>query len=74
MLPQITYRFTENFSATVGVNFFWGRCEQRDIADRAARHVGNRRPASDAYQDAVENGLAVVRERDEVFLRLRYTF
>ncbi len=27
-----------------------------------------------AYQDAHENGLAPVRDRDEVFVRLRYTF
>jgi hypothetical protein len=27
-----------------------------------------------SYSTAVENGLSVVRERDEVFLRLRYTF
>jgi hypothetical protein len=35
--------------------------------------VGNR-VGDHAYQDAVENALAVVRERDEIFMRLRYTF
>ncbi len=27
-----------------------------------------------AYRDATENAIAPVRDRDEVFLRLRYTF
>ena len=27
-----------------------------------------------AYTTTVENGLAIIRERDEIFLRLRYTF
>jgi hypothetical protein len=36
-----------------------------DVGNRVGRH---------AYDDAVENALAVVRERDEIFMRLRYTF
>ena len=27
-----------------------------------------------AYRSSVENGLAVIRERDETFLRIKYTF
>ena len=27
-----------------------------------------------AYTLVVENGLAVIRERDEIFLRIKYTF
>ena len=73
MLPQITYRFTENFSASVGMNFFYGRWETVDTAIAPLGVVGSE-VGHMAYQDAVENGLAVVRERDEAYLRLRYTF
>jgi len=71
-LPSFQYRFTENFSATVGLATFWGREQGKRMAisptslsNRAARH---------AYTDYTDNGLSVVRERDEVFLRVRYTF
>jgi hypothetical protein len=71
-LPALTYRFSENFSATFGMNFFFGRYQRRTpylmptaIDNRVGRH---------AYQDFVEPGLSVVRDRDEVNFRLRYTF
>jgi len=35
------------------------------LSDRVGRH---------AYEDFVENGLTAIRDRDEIFLRLRYTF
>ncbi len=72
-LPGITYRFTESFSATVGMNFFWGRWEYEDSAIAPLGTVGSE-SGSKAYQDGVENGLSVVRERDEAYLRIRYTF
>jgi hypothetical protein len=72
-LPQITYRFTENFSASVGMNFFWGRFQLRDMPLKGIGTVGDQ-VAESAYQVGVENGLSLVRERDEAFLRLRYTF
>jgi hypothetical protein len=72
VLPQITYLFNAEFSATFGLAFFAGREEARPMAisptvlsDRVGRH---------AYKDFVENGLTAIRDRDEVFLRLRYTF
>ena len=72
-LPSMTYRFTENFSATIGVNLFWGRFEYDDTAIAPLGTLGSE-VGKLAYKDAVENGLSVVRERDEVFLRIRYTF
>jgi hypothetical protein len=73
LLPKITYRFTSNFSATVGVNWFFGEAQLRanpllpvSTVDTQVRHH--------AYQQGVENALAVVRDRDEVFFRLRYTW
>jgi hypothetical protein len=73
VLPQITYRFTENFSASVGMNFFFGRWETEDMPIAPLGTVGTQ-AGSLAYRVGVENALAVVRERDEAFLRLRYTF
>jgi hypothetical protein len=72
-LPSVAYRFTESFSATVGMNFFWGRWEYEDMPIAPLGTIGTEQ-GSLAYRDGVENGLAVVRERDEVFLRIRYTF
>jgi hypothetical protein len=73
MLPQISYRFTENFSATVGMSFFFGRWEYVDTAIAPLGVIGNEL-GHHAYQDGVENGLSVVRERDEAYVRIRYTF
>jgi hypothetical protein len=72
-LPQVGYRFTENFSATVGVAVFWGREQLRPLdlhppgpdALRGGRH---------ADKQPIENILTAIRERDEIFLRIRYTF
>jgi hypothetical protein len=71
-LPRVTYRYTENFSVTFGIAAFMGRFEGRSMAlnpTSTHNHVGR-----GSYQDFVENGLSVVRERDEAYLRVRYTF
>jgi hypothetical protein len=73
ILPELQYRFTENFSATISANLFNGRFQQttpslRSIADypfRAGQHQNN---------DWTEQGLAPIRDNDEVALRIRYTF
>ncbi|MEB2345437.1 MAG: hypothetical protein OZ948_11915 [Deltaproteobacteria bacterium] len=72
-LPSLTYRFTENFSGTVGLNFFFGRWQTVDMPIQGLGTVGGE-SGKLAYQESVENGLAVVRERDEFYMRLRYTF
>jgi hypothetical protein len=71
-IPQVTYRYTSDFSVTFGMAFFEGREEPRVmaveptvLANRVGRH---------AYTDFVENGLSAIRDRDEFFFRLRYTF
>ncbi|RIK99955.1 MAG: hypothetical protein DCC71_19635 [Proteobacteria bacterium] len=73
LLPSMTYRFTENFSTSIGVNVFWGRTELRDAPVNEIRPALNR-VGSHAYEDAVVNGLSALRERDEVWFGLRYTF
>jgi hypothetical protein len=71
-LPQLTYRYSANFSVTLGLAAFVGREETRPMAispsslsNRTGRH---------AYKDFAENGLSAVRDRDEMFLKVRYTF
>ena len=72
-LTSVGYRFSERFSATIGMNFFWGRFQTTDMPIQNLGTVGSE-VGSAAYTRGVENGLAVVRERDEFFMRLRYTF
>ncbi|MCP5068774.1 MAG: hypothetical protein GY946_19610, partial [bacterium] len=71
-ISQVTYRYTSDFSVTFGFALFQGREEDRTmpitptaLSNRAGRH---------ANKDFVENGLSAVRDRDEFFLRIRYTF
>ena len=71
-LPSVTYRFSESFSAQFGLAFFWGR-EQPRIPYVMPQGPTNR-VGQWAYSDFVDNGLSVVRDRDEMFLRMRYTF
>jgi hypothetical protein len=72
-LPQLNYRFSENFSMTVGASIFMG--EQRYV-DMGVNTIGPASPRSGphAYQDGSDPGLSIVRDRDEVFMTLRYTF
>jgi len=72
-LPQVTYRFTEAFSASVGVNLFFGR-EQFKVGPINEIRPALNRVGSHAYDTAVENGLSVLRTHDEIFTTLRYTF
>jgi len=73
VLPQVTYRFTENFTATFGVAAFAGREEARVMPINGIAPVGERF-GRNAYKTFIEPGLAAVRERDELFVRIRYTF
>ncbi|MGI9431603.1 MAG: hypothetical protein ACR2PQ_05280, partial [Myxococcota bacterium] len=73
VLPSVTYRFNESFSATFGLAGFSGRVVKRDAAINSAGPVSARfRRAQE--KTFTEPGLSVIRERDEIFLRIRYTF
>jgi hypothetical protein len=72
-LPSITYRFNEAFSITTGVNWFWGRGEYKTMPIRGFAPTSGR-AGKHAYDDGVENVLSAINRRDEIFLRLRYTF
>ena len=73
ILPELQYRFSSKFSVSVGALLFFGREETVDmpVNDIAA---GFDRTGNGAYKNSVENGLAVIRDRDEIFMRLRYSF
>ncbi|UCE86960.1 MAG: hypothetical protein JSU66_04290, partial [Deltaproteobacteria bacterium] len=71
-LPQIEYRYTANFKLTFGFAIFWGRWQDKK-AELEAIALHNR-VGRGAYSTFSENAVAVVRDRDEVFLRLTYTF
>jgi hypothetical protein len=73
LLPSLQYRFTESFSATIGMLYFFGRTQLKDMpvqefgppSDRVGPHTN---------KVGVDNLLSLIRKRDEVFLRLRWTF
>jgi hypothetical protein len=73
LLPGIRYRFSESFSATVGISLFFGRFE---AIDPATRQVGDPpfRGGRHADRDFTEQGIAPIRDRDELFLAIRKTF
>jgi len=77
-LPNVAYRFTEAFSATIGVNIFFGRTQRIRMPLNEIAPVSNRAPFANnervAYMDGTDNLLSLVRERDEFYLRLRWTF
>jgi hypothetical protein len=73
LLPSITWRFTGNFSITFGLAAFWGR-EQTATPQISPLGGDPYRTGAWANTEFVENGLSPIRERDEVFFRLRYTY
>jgi hypothetical protein len=72
-LPQISYRFTESFSITLGVSFFIGRGERIVMPVNGIAPTQNR-AGPHAYQDGTERLLSLIRNRDEAFMRIRWTF
>jgi hypothetical protein len=57
----------------VGANIFMGREQLHEMPIQGIGPASNQR-GEYAYKVGVENGIALVRDRDEVFMRLRYTF
>jgi hypothetical protein len=73
ILPEVAYRFTENFSLAVGLEGFWGRWQSNTLPLTQLGTV-TQQTGQNAYRAFYEPGLSVIRERDEAYLRLRYTF
>ena len=73
-LPQITYRFNEAFSATFGLVFLQGRFKEADAPINDPASGAANRFGKHSQKSFYEPGLSALRERDEAFVRLRYTF
>ena len=73
ILPNLSYRFTEAFSVTVGMLYFFGRTQLKDMPVNELGPPSNR-TGEKVYETGVDNVLSVIRKRDEVFMRLRWTF
>ena len=73
ILPSLQYRLTESLSVTVGVLWFFGRTQLTDMPVQEVSPVVNR-AGRNAYRVGVDNGLSGIRKRDEVFVRLRWSF
>ncbi len=73
VLPSIQYRFTESFSAAFGIGVFFGRTQLSEMAINPFRPATNR-AGKDAYKDSFDPFLSGIRRRDEIWLRLRWTF
>jgi hypothetical protein len=72
-LPSISYRFTDAFSVSFGVNFFVGHGQWKHMPVQEFAPTSNR--AGDrAYHDSTENLLSLIRAHDEAYMRLRWTF
>ena len=73
VIASLTYRYTPELSVTVGGAAFYGRVETTTapLSGIVGSSGGAGRGSDRAY---VENGLSSIRDRDEVFLRLRYAF
>jgi hypothetical protein len=73
LLPQINYRFSENFSLTLGASIFMGEERLVDMAVNPIAPAGPR-AGPNAYMDGTSPALSLFRDRDEIFMSLRYTF
>jgi hypothetical protein len=73
ILPEVSYRFTENFSLAVGLAGFFGRWYSNNLAVNSFTDVVQQ-TGQNAYTTFSEPGLSLIRDRDEAYFRLRYTF
>ena len=73
VLPQIQYRYTEAFSIIVGAQFFSGRPQMRPISVNGLGPASNQQGRY-AYRAASDEGLAIIRQVDNFYMRLRYSF
>jgi len=71
VITQVTYRYNQDFSATFGVAVFHGSPDQQRIPFNPIGFTN----AGGKYEQRLRySGLSALAERDELFLRLRYTF
>jgi len=73
ILPSVTYRFTDSLSVGIGMNFFFGKTQLSDMAVREFAPAGNR-TGPHAYKNGVDQAISSFRDKDEIWLKLRWTF
>jgi len=71
ILAQMTYRFTESFSSTIGLSDFFGSAQFGNIP---LRQLGLQNNGGNFTERFRFQGLSAINERDELFATLRYTF
>ncbi len=65
---------SERFTFQFGVNSFFGRFQKREAALVPIGVAGNGGGGRGAHKSWTEQGLSLVRDRDELFFRARYSF
>jgi hypothetical protein len=70
-IMSLTYRYSEVFSMTLGLATFYGTPHKLNIPIQQAA-LGNNGPGFDTLSKY--DGLSALAERDEVSMRIRYTF
>ena len=75
MLPTVSYRFSDRFSASLGGIFLFGRYERKSMAINPTA-LGNEvsRGPFRAYRQTTEQFISAARDLDQFTLRIRYTF
>ncbi len=71
VVAQLTYRFNQDFSATIGMASFYGDPDERALAQSPAVLTNQ---GGDYKANLRYDGLSAIAERDEFFLSIRYTF
>jgi len=73
LLPQLTYRITQNFSMQIGAGVFFGRTQRR-TSPLVPVGTPTNGAGKGSYHSYADLGLSSIRDRDELYLQLRYTF
>jgi hypothetical protein len=73
VIAQVSYRFNESFSATIGMLTFYGQPRENRVALYPIS-LPNPNYGADDKRGTRFEGLSAIAERDEVFFTLRYTF
>ena len=69
---QLGFDLTDSLLATIAL--FQGRWNEFDAPINDPGSGASNRIGKDSQKQFVEQGLSAVRERDEAFMRIRYTF
>jgi len=70
-LPSVQYRFTENFSLTLGAAVLAGHWERREMGINQFSATSENNLNDNVY---VETGISPARDLDNFFMRWRWTF